>query len=156
MAKNRNSAFYSKSQPRNQAVPKPRSVSLCCPNQHEFETAERQDDRGFASDRDISKARAIAISPFIGLLKIYKVAISPVFYAFGVRCRHWPTCSAYSRDAFIRHGVWAGGWLTLSRLLRCHPWGSHGIDPVPSEIPLARFAFWRLGDWGWHERKGDQ
>lgn len=46
-------------------------------------------------------------------------------------CRYWPSCSSYAIEAVERHGAWHGGWLTARRLGRCHPWGGHGVDPVP-------------------------
>jgi putative membrane protein insertion efficiency factor len=46
-------------------------------------------------------------------------------------CRYWPTCSDYAVDALERHGAGRGSWLALRRMLRCHPWGGHGVDPVP-------------------------
>ena len=46
-------------------------------------------------------------------------------------CRYWPTCSTYAEEAFARHGVFRGASLALRRLLRCHPWGGRGFDPVP-------------------------
>jgi len=92
----------------------------------------------------------------IGLLKIYKFTLSPVLFALGVRCRHEPGCANYSIEAFYTHGVWRGFWLTLSRLLRCHPWGSSGIDPVPKAVHKQPFwAPWRYGDWTWTERCGE-
>ena len=53
-------------------------------------------------------------------------------------CRFWPTCSSYALEAVERHGAWRGGRLALRRLLRCHPFGPHGIDLVPAEIPTSR------------------
>jgi putative membrane protein insertion efficiency factor len=47
------------------------------------------------------------------------------------RCRYVPTCSTYAREAIARHGAGRGTWLTLRRLARCQPFGSHGFDPVP-------------------------
>lgn len=46
-------------------------------------------------------------------------------------CRYQPSCSAYAIGALERYGAWRGGWLAAKRLLRCHPWGGSGYDPVP-------------------------
>jgi putative membrane protein insertion efficiency factor len=46
-------------------------------------------------------------------------------------CRYWPTCSAYALDAVERHGASRGSLLAVRRVVRCHPWGGHGVDPVP-------------------------
>lgn len=46
-------------------------------------------------------------------------------------CRYWPTCSDYAVDAIERHGAARGSFLAVRRVLRCHPWGGHGVDPVP-------------------------
>lgn len=72
----------------------------------------------------------------IKLVRGYQVLLSPVM---GSHCRHLPSCSEYARQAIQRFGLLAGGWLTLKRLARCHPWGSAGFDPVP-ETPAARRA----------------
>jgi len=49
----------------------------------------------------------------------------------GPACRYWPSCSHYAEEAVDRHGVVRGSWLATRRLLRCHPLGGHGVDPVP-------------------------
>ena len=46
-------------------------------------------------------------------------------------CRYWPTCSNYALEALEVHGAARGSWLTVRRILRCHPWGGSGVDPVP-------------------------
>jgi len=58
----------------------------------------------------------------------YRGAISPMLPQ---SCRFIPTCSAYAIEALQVHGPLRGSWLTLRRLLRCHPWGGSGYDPVP-------------------------
>lgn len=65
----------------------------------------------------------------IALVRFYQLAISPWTPA---SCRFTPTCSAYAIEALSRHGSMRGGWLVLRRIGRCHPWGGHGFDPVPS------------------------
>ena len=46
-------------------------------------------------------------------------------------CRYWPSCSNYAIEAIERHGARRGAWLAVTRISRCHPWGGHGVDPVP-------------------------
>jgi putative membrane protein insertion efficiency factor len=46
-------------------------------------------------------------------------------------CRYWPSCSQYAIEAIERHGATRGAWLATRRISRCHPWGGHGVDPVP-------------------------
>ncbi len=66
----------------------------------------------------------------VGLIRFYQAAISPMFPA---TCRYTPTCSRYALEAVERHGALRGGWLAARRLLRCHPLGGSGWDPVPDE-----------------------
>ena len=61
-------------------------------------------------------------------VKGYRLIFSPWV---GHNCRYHPTCSAYALEALQMHGGIKGGWLTLRRIARCHPWGSSGIDNVP-------------------------
>lgn len=56
----------------------------------------------------------------------------------GALCRFQPTCSHYCEEAVHAHGVWKGLQLALRRLLRCHPWGGYGYDPVPPASAPAR------------------
>jgi len=58
----------------------------------------------------------------------YQLLISPVLAG---TCRYQPTCSGYALEALEKHGPASGSWLALKRILRCHPWGGHGYDPVP-------------------------
>lgn len=64
----------------------------------------------------------------IGLVKGYRLFLSP---ALGSSCRFEPTCSAYALQALQDHGAGVGGYLTLKRIGRCHPWCEGGLDPVP-------------------------
>lgn len=64
----------------------------------------------------------------LGIIKIYQVLISPLL---GSNCRFTPTCSQYGVEAIKKYGPFKGFWLTVKRIGRCHPWGSHGHDPVP-------------------------
>ena len=66
----------------------------------------------------------------IALVKFYQAAISPML---GSNCRHTPTCSAYMIGAIKEWGPFKGLWLGLKRIGRCHPWGTHGYDPVPKK-----------------------
>lgn len=62
------------------------------------------------------------------LIHFYQYAISP---HTPPSCRFTPTCSEYGIEAIRKHGALKGGWLTLKRIGRCHPWGGSGYDPVP-------------------------
>lgn len=61
-------------------------------------------------------------------IQFYRVAISPMLPP---SCRYTPTCSEYAMIAIMKYGVIKGGYLTIRRILRCHPWGGSGYDPVP-------------------------
>lgn len=66
------------------------------------------------------------------LVKGYRLLLSPWL---GSSCRFEPTCSAYSLQALQQHGAAVGSYLTVHRLLRCHPWCAGGHDPVPDQPP---------------------
>ncbi len=89
----------------------------------------------------------------LGALWLYQRSLSVLFYAMGVRCRYEPSCSHYGMDAYRHHRFWRGSWLTLARLLRCHPFGGHGFDPVPKKLDNHFWQPWKYGDWSWRERK---
>jgi uncharacterized protein len=70
------------------------------------------------------------------LIRGYQVCISPLLSALtgpNGGCRFHPTCSRYFMEAVETHGVSRGSWLGVKRLLRCHPWGGQGFDPVPEK-----------------------
>ena len=50
-------------------------------------------------------------------------------------CRFVPSCSTYAVEALEAHGAAKGGWYATRRILRCHPWGGQGYDPVPAAAP---------------------
>jgi uncharacterized protein len=81
-----------------------------------------------------------------GLVKTYRYTFSALV---GFNCRHLPSCSSYADEAIDRFGLWAGGWMTLARLCRCHPFGTSGLDVVPGRLPeLSRWYLpWRYGLW---------
>ena len=70
----------------------------------------------------------ISVMPFLWLIKAYRLLLSPWL---GSTCRFNPSCSRYCEQAITQHGIVKGGYLSMIRLLKCHPWGGHGEDPVP-------------------------
>lgn len=68
--------------------------------------------------------RTIATLPIL----FYQYAISPLLPS---SCRYTPTCSEYSKQAVLKHGLLKGGKLAIKRIGSCHPWGGSGYDPVP-------------------------
>lgn len=72
-----------------------------------------------------------------GLIRLYQLFVSPLL---GPRCRYWPSCSAYAAEAIATHGALVGSGLALRRLLRCHPWGGSGFDPVPAAPTACRHS----------------
>jgi putative membrane protein insertion efficiency factor len=79
----------------------------------------------------------------MGMVKGYRLFLSPWL---GSACRFEPTCSVYSLHALEQHGAAAGSYLTVRRLVRCHPWCDGGQDPVPDHLPRAARLFSRLSD----------
>ncbi len=78
-------------------------------------------------------------------IHLYRWTLKPLI---GMDCRHLPTCSEYALEAIDKNGAWKGFWLMISRLSRCHPWGSAGYDPVP-DLSGVRHHFqpWHYGRW---------
>lgn len=64
----------------------------------------------------------------LALIAFYRACISPLLPP---ACRYTPTCSQYAQEAIKKYGPFKGGWLALKRILRCHPFGGSGYDPVP-------------------------
>ena len=87
----------------------------------------------------------------LALIRLYQLTLSAFI---GRSCRHMPTCSHYTQDAIRLHGAWAGFWLGFWRVLRCHPLGTHGLDPVPEEgVERYDLLFWRYRRFGRCEKK---
>lgn len=86
----------------------------------------------------------------MALIRAYQLTLSSLI---GNACRHLPTCSEYGYEAVARHGLWAGGWMTLFRVARCGPGGTHGFDPVPEHRDARQrwFVPWRY----WQPRRKD-
>jgi putative membrane protein insertion efficiency factor len=70
-------------------------------------------------------------------VRLYQWTISPLL---PVSCRHVPTCSQYTIEALKVHGIFTGTYLAIRRIIRCHPWGTYGYDPVPPK-PYKIFKF---------------
>jgi putative membrane protein insertion efficiency factor len=66
----------------------------------------------------------------IKLIHVYRYLLSPWI---GNQCRFYPTCSHYAEEAINLHGITRGSYLTVRRLLKCHPWHEGGLDPVPEK-----------------------
>jgi len=84
----------------------------------------------------------------ICLVRFYQLTLSGFV---GNQCRHLPTCSEYAYEAIARHGLWAGGFMGLFRLMRCGPFGTHGFDPVPHKLKAYHrwylpWRYWRHGE----------
>lgn len=75
--------------------------------------------------------RAVIGKALLGAVMVYRWVGSPLLRFLGLRCRHEPSCSAYAAQALKTHPAPRAVWLSARRVLRCHPWGTHGYDPVP-------------------------
>jgi hypothetical protein len=73
----------------------------------------------------------IITSPLILLIRGYQLIISPFL---GSNCRFMPTCSEYAMESLKEHGLLKGAFLTAKRIGKCHPWGDHGYDPIPTKM----------------------
>ena len=70
----------------------------------------------------------IFIYPLIFIIKIYQLIFSPLI---GKNCRYLPTCSEYAIESLKSHGLLRGSFFVIRRILKCHPFGGHGFDPIP-------------------------
>ena len=76
----------------------------------------------------IQLIKKITVVPIILFIRFYQLFISSLF---NTQCRYLPTCSEYSLEAFNKHGLFLGLNYSIRRILKCHPLGSAGYDPVP-------------------------
>lgn len=76
------------------------------------------------------EVKRIVKAIFIFPIRVYQYTISPLL---GQNCRHSPTCSAYTVEAIQEWGPLKGIWMGIKRISKCHPWGTHGYDPVPKK-----------------------
>ena len=72
----------------------------------------------------------VATFPLLILIRGYQLIISPLL---GSNCRFMPTCSEYAMESLRSHGLIKGSYLTIKRIGKCHPWGGHGYDPIPTK-----------------------
>ena len=72
--------------------------------------------------------KSLLAKRMLALIAFYRTCISPLTPP---ACRYTPTCSQYAQEAIRKYGPFRGGWLALKRILRCHPFGGSGYDPVP-------------------------
>ena len=82
--------------------------------------------RGFIGLLNLLKSGLVAL--LLIPVKLYQWFISPIF---GASCRYTPSCSQFTVEALKKHGPFKGLYLSIKRILSCHPWGGHGHDPVP-------------------------
>ena len=109
--------------------------TLPSPPRHSGQTNEPLDalpDPAAAPPRHSGIISRICENALLMLIRVYQVTLSPFL---GGHCRYQPTCSVYAIEAIKEHGPWRGGWLALTRLLRCHPFVKGGYDPVPPRRP---------------------
>lgn len=78
--------------------------------------------------RFLHAVRSVFVFLLVAPIRFYQKYISPYTPP---SCRFTPTCSQYAVEAIRKHGPIRGLWLAVRRILRCHPWGGSGYDPVP-------------------------
>lgn len=78
-----------------------------------------------------------------GIFRLWQLTFSAILPP---SCRFTPSCSHYGIEALRRHGLFAGLWLTIRRIGRCHPWGGRGYDPVPEQFHFLRASARQMQD----------
>jgi len=78
----------------------------------------------------------IVTFPLILLIRGYQLIASPML---GSNCRFMPTCSEYAMESLKTYGLIKGIFLTIKRIGKCHPWGSHGYDPIPTKMEKNKY-----------------
>jgi putative membrane protein insertion efficiency factor len=73
-------------------------------------------------------SRTVPVRIALAVIRGYQLVVRPLLTG---SCRYLPTCSEYAAEAILTHGALRGGWMGLKRVLRCHPFGGSGLDPVP-------------------------
>ena len=81
------------------------------------------------TDEPVELSETMAVRAAVALVRAYQVIIRPLLTG---SCRFLPTCSEYAIQSLHAHGVIRGGWMSLRRVMRCHPFGGSGLDPVPA------------------------
>ena len=72
----------------------------------------------------------VATFPLLIVIRGYQLIISPLLSS---NCRFMPTCSEYAMESLRSYGLIKGSYLTIKRIGKCHPWGGHGYDPIPTK-----------------------
>ena len=73
----------------------------------------------------------LAVRLALGMVRAYQLFLRPLLSG---QCRYLPTCSEYAAEAIATHGAMRGSWMAIKRVVRCHPLGGSGLDPVPHAI----------------------
>ena len=74
--------------------------------------------------------------PLVLLIRGYQLIVSPML---GSNCRFMPTCSEYAMESLKTYGLIKGAFLTVKRIGKCHPWGGHGYDPIPTKMEKNKY-----------------
>lgn len=75
-----------------------------------------------------TRGKTPSVRVALAAIRSYQLLIRPLLTG---SCRYLPTCSEYAAEAIVTYGALRGGWMGLKRVLRCHPFGGAGLDPVP-------------------------